>query len=181
MRVRIGGHFDRLSDCGFRYRCRNPLAERVVVVGLEDGAGVAVDDGADAAEVVAEVDQGSVGDRSVVGGLADYPAGGGQGAVEGQGRRTGLTRGLGVDQGASVLEAVPGAVCRADLRAVGEMSVLREGGVSGGDAACQVEVIVPDVEAGQASRVRLPLASWAYVPPPPDEPELLTPTSILPS
>ena len=150
MRVRIGGHFDRLSDCGFRYRCRNPLAERVVVVGLEDGAGVAVDDGADAAEVVAEVDQGSVGDRSVVGGLADYPAGGGQGAVEGQGRRTGLTRGLGVDQGASVLEAVPGAVCRADLRAVGEMSVLREGGVSGGDAACQVEVIVPDVEAGQA-------------------------------
>ena len=88
-----GGGCDRLSD-----RCRNPFAEWVVVAGLDDGAGVAVDDGADAAEVVAEVDQGSVGDRSVVGGLADYPAGGGQGAVEGQGRRTGLTRGLGGDQ-----------------------------------------------------------------------------------
>ena len=48
---------------------------------------------------------------------------------------------LGVDQGASVLEAVPGAVYRADLRAVCEMPIHREGGVSGGDPACQVQVI----------------------------------------
>ncbi len=48
-----GGGCDRLSD-----RCRNPLAERVVVAGLDDGAGVAVDNGSDAAEVVAEVDEG---------------------------------------------------------------------------------------------------------------------------
>ena len=115
---------------GFRYWCRDPFAERVVVVGLDDGAGVAVDDGADAAEVVAEVDQGSVGDRAVGGCLSDYPSRCGKGAVEGQGRRTGLACGLCVDQGAPVLEAVPGAVCRADLRAVGEMPVLRKGGVS---------------------------------------------------
>ena len=39
-----GGGCDRLSD-----RCRNPFAEWVVVAGLDDGAGVAVDDGADSA------------------------------------------------------------------------------------------------------------------------------------
>ena len=45
MRVRVGGYFGRLSDRGFRDRCRsggrcrNPFAERVIVAGLEDGAG----------------------------------------------------------------------------------------------------------------------------------------------
>ena len=65
----------------------NPLAERVVVVGLDDRTGVAVDDGADAAEVVAEVDERPAGDRAGGGGLTGYPAGGGQGAVKGYNRR----------------------------------------------------------------------------------------------
>ena len=60
----------------------------VGATGSVTGVGIAVDDGADAAEVVAEVDQGSVGDRAVGGCPADYPAGGGQGAVEGQDRRS---------------------------------------------------------------------------------------------
>lgn len=63
----------------------NPFAERVVVVGLDDRPGVAVDDGADAAEVVVEVDERPVGDRAGGGGLTYYPAGGGHGAVKGYG------------------------------------------------------------------------------------------------
>ena len=42
----------------------NPLAERVIIIRLDDRTGVAVDDGADAAEVVAEVDERPVGDRA---------------------------------------------------------------------------------------------------------------------
>ena len=42
----------------------NPLAERVVVAGLDDRTGVAVYDGADTAEMVAEVDERPVGDRA---------------------------------------------------------------------------------------------------------------------
>ena len=64
---------------------RNPFAERVVVVGLDDRPGVAVDDGADAAEGVAEVNERPVGDRASSGGLTGYPAGGGHGAVKGYG------------------------------------------------------------------------------------------------
>ena len=43
---------------------RNTLAERVVVAGLDDRTSITVDDGADAAEVVAEVDERPVGDRA---------------------------------------------------------------------------------------------------------------------
>ena len=42
----------------------NPLAERVVVAGLDDRTGVAVDNGADAADVVTEVDERPIGDRA---------------------------------------------------------------------------------------------------------------------
>ena len=42
----------------------NPLAERVVVAGLDDRTGVAVYDGADTAEMVTEVDERPVGDRA---------------------------------------------------------------------------------------------------------------------
>ena len=65
----------------------NPLAELVVVAGLDDRTGVTVDDGADTAEVVAEVDERPVGDRAGGGGLTYYLAGGGQGAVKGYNRR----------------------------------------------------------------------------------------------
>ena len=74
----------------------NPLAERVIVAGLDDRTGVAVDNGADAADVVTEVDERPIGDRAGGRGLTGYPAGGGQGAVKGYNRRTRLTCGLGV-------------------------------------------------------------------------------------
>ena len=64
---------------------RNPLAKRVVVAGLDDCTGATVDDGADTAEVVAEVNERPVGDRASSGGLTGYPAGGGHGAVKGYG------------------------------------------------------------------------------------------------
>lgn len=63
---------------------RNTLAERVVVAGLDDRTSITVDDGADAAEVVAEMDERPVGDRAG-GVLTYYPAGGGHGAVKGYG------------------------------------------------------------------------------------------------
>ena len=93
---------------------RNTLAERVVVAGLDDRTSITVDDGADAAEVVAEVDERPVGDRAG-GVLTYYPAGGGHGAVKGYSRRTRLTCGLGVYQGTSVLVAVAAAVQRAQF------------------------------------------------------------------
>ena len=77
------GRFDRLCD---RWRC-DPLAERIVVVRLDDRSCVTVDDGADTAEVVAEIVLNLIGQRTISGVLTYYPAGGGQGAVKGYNRR----------------------------------------------------------------------------------------------
>ena len=114
----LSGMLCPFNGFGDRSSHLNPLAELVVVAGLDDRTGVTVDDGADTAEVVAEVDERPVGDRAGGGGLTYYPAGGGHVAVKGYSRRARLTCGLGVYQGTSVLVAVAAAVQRTQFRAV---------------------------------------------------------------
>ena len=120
----FNGFGDRISHL-------NPLAERVVVAGLDDRTGVTVDDGADTAEVVAEIVLNLIGGRTISGVLTYYPAGGGHGAVKGYSRRTRLTCGLGVYQGTSVLVAVAAAVQRTQFCAVSKIFILRQSGSAG--------------------------------------------------